>query len=938
MCWDLYTASTNEDGSIKFDGTATCTKYNVAKRNCVDFNNGTGQCSRCKPGYYVTSVAEGQNETDVDQVGVCRRGSDNCNIGCAFCKNSTECNVIEDTNSASTCAMVNVDDATNCFECKAGSTKELFLSDCQEKPAVLPTEVWDDNCGMSMLDNTSGAYKCLECKPAFKAVWRNITTMTIDSVVYPVASFTCEAEDKADEHYLSCLQNSPGKYVTEKWYQVVWEKDISSDSVQQAYWSGIEVSTIYTITDTDLLALTTAGYSVDEIEACRRKTSHASSDFGSYSAACIRLLATRIGIANPVSGQVPISKIWYRGVIRIYRTGVTPCAAPNQDKTCLQYDYDRDFLTSTLMWSQVGVWGPWVHIPHGCPVINAAPLPEAVEEPCEWYHRVGKTIQAAANYARFTGDGFDETTTESKSSITDYSSASGIADIFDFSEEATTANGLSDPMAQCLLEKLVTIHDTADVQCLLKGFEVASNSGWTQGLPSGVDSNTFDVKDCSHMSDMFQHGENCYQVIVMNQAKSVVHPACEDFITGYKRSSLYGECVNKCGEIFRKNFQRFGYNQHLFSNWAIQGQENPENVYSEDQDDNNDEFTRGTVVEGIMKDELHDRGPGSYPYCVLSLYADWDKCYHVDNKPSCNTTCDTQYTDLITAFDLFKTKALENYNSLPSDPNFAWTSEDGDQRFDQIQSYYEQTLSKLQVMRNERDLLLEHVKELGAAKVREEDRRDNNSEDYDSSLLTEVTDQYDKTVIWLDTKRAALKTELINWKDYVTGHIVDSGTTPCAQNAESTDNTTVFQNYVGTDFDTFAAKQNDVNFLYSCGFGSETDASNPLTRQYCGEDLGYCCKTDTTVTVLNSEGVSQTRNAGICWHTATHPNCAWSDTNKDGNLHYKAENLYLCDLRRQQKEHKAVWNYLYDGYEKLQAYKTCTFCQETANAAHADCQ
>jgi len=518
---------------------------------------------------------------------------------------------------------------------------------------------------------------------------------------------------------------------------------MTEDSYQEANNKDLETS--FTITDSDLESLQQSGYSKEDIYNCRVQENLPST----YDTTCIRLLASRNHNSQQTNGD-SLNRIWYRGIVKVYRKGFKTCD-DDASKTCLEYDYDQDFLQSTLMWSQVSIYGPWVHIPHGCPVIADVIIKKEVVEPCTEYHRIGQTIQAAANYARVAFPfNLDADTVEQDTNVTDFMDDSTVQGIFDFTNGATSADQIQDPMAKCLLERLVVIQDTTEVQCLLGGF-YTSGSDWTEGLPSGMSEGDINVNDCAHMANYFEHGHVCYQKLLLDK-RTDIHSACEDFLTKFKRASLYGECVSKCGEVFKNNFKQFGYNQHLFSNWSTSAQSalEKEDFFMEEHDGDEGMFLDGTSVGAVFKDEMQSRGPGSYPYCVMSLYADWNVCHHADASSDCRSTCTTEYTALVESFEDFKNSVESNYSHTPSG-SFAWDNESAAGKFNQIQSYYEATLSTLQVQRNEKDLLEDHLKELKAAKENLESESDENN---DPALLAEVTEQYQKTLNYLFDKQA----------------------------------------------------------------------------------------------------------------------------------------------------------------------------------------
>jgi hypothetical protein len=162
----------------------------------------------------------------------------------------------------------------------------------------------------------------------------------------------------------------------------------------------------------------------------------------------------------------------------------------------------------------------------------------------------------------------------------------------------------------------------------------------------------------------------------------------------------------------------------------------------------------------------------------MSLYADWNVCHHADASSDCKGTCTTEYTALVESFENFKNSVESNYSQTPAG-GFTWDNESAAGKFNQIQTYYENTLSTLQVQRNEKDLLEDHLTELKAAKenLEAEAETDNN----DPVLLAEVTKQYEKTLNYVLDKQALIRGTLDEWKGYVQGHIVDTGASPCAQ-------------------------------------------------------------------------------------------------------------------------------------------------------------
>jgi len=439
----------------------------------------------------------------------------------------------------------------------------------------------------------------MECKGNYNAV----IDQSLDE------GFRCELIEDINKDYVACVKHRPGSFVKEKWYQVIWSKDISNDTEQNDYWSQVETSTLFTIAESDLIEAT--GYDVEEINECRLKNP-ITQLYGSYDATCIRLLASRYNTDEVLPHTVPFKKIYYRGIVRMFRTGTGPC--PDMpDKNCVHYDFDNDFLTGTLMWSQIGIWGPWIHIPFGCPVINATKPPAVEEAPCQWYNRVGKSIKAAVNFARFKGNATYKKETITVEEVELHEVESKFADVFK-NAPGSTKNDTSDPMAKCLLNKLETISETRDVQCLFEAFR-PTEGGWSQGLPSGVD--PLNIKDCPHMSDMFEHGENCFQTIMMDINEKKIIPACNDFLTHYPTAQLYGECVNKCGNKFQTNYGKMGYNNHLYTNWSTEDDTSnglSDSVYA----------TRGG--------NLSTMGNGSYDFCKMTLWNDWDLCNVIDIK------------------------------------------------------------------------------------------------------------------------------------------------------------------------------------------------------------------------------------------------------------------------------------------------------------------
>lgn len=133
------------------------------------------------------------------------------------------------------------------------------------------------------------------------------------------------------------------------------------------------------------------------------------------------------------------------------------------------------------------------------------------------------------------------------------------------------------------------------------------------------------------------------------------------------------------------------------------------------------------------------------------------------------------------------------------------------------------------------------------------------------------------------------------------------------------------------------ASWSDNSFEFRCGIGSETDANNFLTRSYCGDDMPYCCKADTKTKNYTENGSQVTQSMGMCWHDISHANCDWEQNGKSTNNHFSFDNYFLCDLRRQKKEHRELWEKLYVAFDSMNAYKKCSFCSNTANAADDFC-
>jgi len=86
-----------------------------------------------------------------------------------------------------------------------------------------------------------------------------------------------------------------------------------------------------------------------------------------------------------------------------------------------------------------------------------------------------------------------------------------------------------------------------------------------------------------------------------------------------------------------------------------------------------------------------------------------------DASSTCRTTCTGEYTTLVESFENFKNSVESNYSQTPAG-GFSWDNESAAGKFNQIQTYYESTLSTLQVQRNEKDLLEDHLAELKSAK------------------------------------------------------------------------------------------------------------------------------------------------------------------------------------------------------------------------------
>lgn len=351
----------------------------------------------------------------------------------------------------------------------------------------------------------------------------------------------------------------------------------------------------------------------------------------------------------------------------------------------------------------------------------------------------------------------------------------------------------------------------------------------------------------------------------------------------------------------------------------------------EEHDGDEGMFLDGTSVGAVFKDEMQSRGPGSYPYCIMTLYADWNVCHHADASSTCRTTCTGEYTTLVESFENFKNSVESNYSHTPAG-GFSWDTDSAAGKFNQIQTYYESTLSTLQVQRNEKDLLEDHLAELKSAK--ESLEAESESENNDPALLAEVTEQYEKTLAYVNDKQTAIKETLTEWKTYVEGHIVDTGASPCQQVDETNEDTTSLK--TGT-FDAMEAQWTDNSFAFRCGVGSETDANNFLTRSYCGEEMPFCCKSNTKTKNYTENGSQVTQSMGMCWHDISHANCDWETNGKSVNNHFSFDNYFLCDLRRQKKEHRELWEKLYTAFDALEAYKKCSYCSNTANAAEAYC-
>jgi hypothetical protein len=857
---------------------ATCTSRNPSLRNCVQADGSGDSCKVCKAGYYVVGALNNgsfgdvsDNETHNPQSGECRRGTEQCSIDCPYCDTPTTC-AVKQAPDTSYCNWAMAANPTTCFQCKDGFALTANGS-CHA--------VEEAGCARMDYDTATGNFVCTQCKGNYRA--------TFDS--NSAAHFKCELVEDLNKDYAACVHNRPGSFVKEKWYQVIWSKDISQDDSQIEYWNNVETSTQFTISEQELVKAT--GYDHAKIDECRRKVP-GTQEYGSYDAQCVRLLASRNRDQAVAAKTVPFEKIYYRGIVRLFRKGTYACP-DRPGETCIHYDYDQDFLTATLMWSQIGIWGPWLHIPYGCPVINAKPPPPVVEPPCTYYSRVGKSIKAAANFARFVGKNTYERTDASVHTESVQDIQSEFSSVFENAPGATT-NQTKDPMARCLLNRLETISETRDVQCLFEAFK-PTQGGWVKGLPDGI--NLEDIKDCKHMSDMFQHGENCFQTIVVQNTESNVIKACNDFLTHFPTAKHYGQCVNKCGTSFRNNYGKWGYNDHLNTNW------NSSHLHEERDNDN------GAIARS---GDYKAAGPGSYDFCQMNLWDSWDLCEvfedDKDVKKACNKQCRNSYAKFTVRFDKFKALSGMDNDSTPED------------NFDTLQALNEKWLSELQLLRTERDLLARNVDELRDTQNVELDRQVNEKENFDPALLEDVTAELDKTARMRTNKEVEIENLLKDWTDYVKATYDENSSEFCPQTSQWTPYEANGHTYkdgynVNSDFATFMGKYDSYPGQAKCGNGSGDGTTDG--RLYCGEHLPFCC--DTEVTMMGDN--NQTVKKGMCYKDNKHANCTFNGTNGSANVHFSMQNIFACDLRRHKSDHKTLWAQLQGVYQAFGEYKDC---------------
>jgi len=612
------------------------------------------------------------------------------------------------------------------------------------------------------------------CRGNYEAV------LTTASEVYP---WNCVKRDELNSNYLDCIRANRPDVIYEKHYQVVWEKDLTTDPETLEYLKSINLNDqTFTVhegeMDKGLHAL-----DMTEIAACQNKiTINIATD-----ANCVRLLASYHSlIQEPENIPINFTKVYYRGIVKVKR--ITDHPTEDRVKATISWNLDHDYLRSSLMWSFNKEYGPWNYIPLGCPLLVVTPKPPVVTE-CKWYHKIGQDIRSVANFSHFTGDSgsvYQEVTnsTENNSELTDAVSRT-FDDDNNNDDSNTNTNGPNekDPLQKCLLKKLETISKTANVQCLFDGMKEGLVGGWTEGLPTDESGNPIEIRDCKSIGDAVEHGENCYQTIRLKAESSNITVGCADFVNKFNDAGHYTQCIERCGEHFKYRSRQYAFGASLHT--GADKFSKKDETFEDD---------RELKTQEQFRHDWEDLSPGSYKYCLLKLWDDNEVCWAVDadKKVNCKNQCQSKYIDFISNFVKFRESADDWYKHILTvsltrkEFSGAFNCDDdinsqteqvntnneensdnlvkGELEFKVVQDYYERVLQKLNWWRAERRTIRVKLNEAIKHFWSETYNKNKNHENFSQSNLDHYSKVKDQLQLVLDAKKIQLHQFQVEWE------------------------------------------------------------------------------------------------------------------------------------------------------------------------------
>merc|ERR1712048_518437 len=126
------------------------------------------------------------------------------------------------------------------------------------------------------------------------------------------------------------------------------------------------------------------------------------------------------------------------------------------------------------------------------------------------------------------------------------------------------------------------------------------------------------------------------------------------------------------------------------------------------------------------KEEMKARGPGSYKYCEMELGDDWSLCEPISKKDknACGLECAEKYGKFTYKLEQFRLAASQQYTGFPDTAT-------AEAKFEEIQTYYENILAKLMIMRSERKLLWRQHNELNSQRTEQLNNMANHPENFD---------------------------------------------------------------------------------------------------------------------------------------------------------------------------------------------------------------